>query len=108
MISMGVEPNHIELLLPEADDGHVPEISIVVPALNEEITIREFIEWCWEGLRLAEVTGEIIIVDSSSDQTPVIALEGGARVLRTPKRGLGQAYLFGAPSLSGVLCQYPL
>ena len=101
MISMGVEPDHIELFIPEADDGLAPEISIVVPALNEEITIKEFVEWCWEGLRFAGVAGEIIIVDSSSDQTPVIALKGGARVLRTPKRGLGQAYLDVIPFIRG-------
>ncbi len=55
MTSIGLEPDRIELLIPENDNGLVPEISIVVPALNEEITIKEFVEWCWEGLRLAGV-----------------------------------------------------
>ncbi|WP_108648880.1 glycosyltransferase family 2 protein [Polynucleobacter rarus] len=94
-------PDRIELLVSEKDDGLDPEISIVVPALNEEITIKEFVEWCWEGLRLAGASGEVIIVDSSSDLTPKIALEGGARVLRTPKRGLGQAYLDAIPYIRG-------
>lgn len=101
MTSIGLEPDRIELLIPENDNGLAPEISIVVPALNEEITIKEFVEWCWEGLRLAGANGEVIIVDSSSDQTPAIALQGGARVLRTPKKGLGQAYLDSIPFIRG-------
>ncbi len=96
-------PERIELFLPENETSQdqLPEVSIVVPALNEEITIGEFVDWCWEGLKQAGVTGEIIIVDSSSDDTPNIALAKGARVLRTPKKGLGQAYLDVIPSIRG-------
>jgi glycosyltransferase involved in cell wall biosynthesis len=95
-------PTKTELLIPANEiDLAVPEISIVVPALNEQITIGEFVDWCWQGLRDAGVNGEIIIVDSSSDDTPNIALAKGARVLRTPKRGLGQAYLDAIPFIRG-------
>ena len=41
---------HIQLLTP-ADDVADPEVSIVVPALNEEITIEEFVRWCQRGPR---------------------------------------------------------
>ncbi|HEU5314174.1 MAG TPA: glycosyltransferase family 2 protein [Candidatus Udaeobacter sp.] len=84
--------NEIELLLP-ADDCPNPEVSLVVPALNEQISIGRFVEWCREGLLKAGVQGEILIVDSSTDNTPAIAVEKGARVLRTPRRGLGRAYI---------------
>jgi glycosyltransferase involved in cell wall biosynthesis len=84
--------NELSLLLP-VDDVPDPEVSLVVPSLNEQITIGRFVEWCREGLKKAEVQGEILIVDSSTDDTPRIALEKGARVLRTPKRGLGRAYI---------------
>jgi len=96
-------PTFIELLIPshEINSDPNPEISIVVPALNEEITIGEFVDWCWHGLKLAGVSGEVIIVDSSSDSTPDIALSKGARVLRTPKNGLGQAYLDSIPFIRG-------
>lgn len=95
-------PTKIELLVPTNEvNDFIPEISIVVPALNEQITIGEFVDWCWQGLRDAGVKGEIIIVDSSSDDTPNIALVKGARVLRTPKRGLGQAYLDAIPFIRG-------
>ena len=45
--------------------------------------------------------GEILIVDSSTDRTPELALAGGARVLRTPKRGLGRAYIDAIPFMRG-------
>ena len=100
---ISTSPKCIELLIPESEVifDQLPEVSIVVPALNEEITIGEFIDWCWEGLTRVGVSGEIIIVDSSSDDTPNIALNKGARVLRTPKNGLGQAYIDVIPSIRG-------
>jgi glycosyltransferase involved in cell wall biosynthesis len=70
-----------------------PEVSIVVPCLNEELTIGEFVDWCHEGLAAADVRGEVLIVDSSIDRSPIIAAEHGARVITVPKHGLGRAYV---------------
>jgi glycosyltransferase involved in cell wall biosynthesis len=94
-------PERTELWIPRGEEPGEPELSIVVPALNEQITIEEFVDWCWQGLRDAGIKGEIIIVDSSTDRTPHMALEKGARVLRTPKRGLGHAYLDAIPYIRG-------
>ena len=80
-----------------AHDVKTPEVSIVIPALNEEITIADFVQWCHEGLAKAGVTGEIVIVDSSTDRTAERALAAGARVLHVPKRGLGRAYIDALP-----------
>ena len=88
--------SELELLVPESDTCN-PELSIVIPAMNEAITIGMFVEWCKTGLKRAGVAGEILIVDSSKDNTPKIALAAGARVLRTPKRGLGRAYIDAIP-----------
>lgn len=90
----------LELLAPTVDI-EAPELSIVVPALNEEITIGQFVDWCMEGLRDAGVCGEVLIVDSSSDRTVEIALSKGARVLKVPKRGLGRAYIDAIPFIRG-------
>ena len=90
----------IQLLVPE-DDVAEPELSIVIPALDEEITVGEFVDWCRQGLAAAGVAGEVIIVDSSSDRTAGIALERGARVLKTPRRGLGRAYIDALPYVRG-------
>jgi len=76
-------------------------ISIVVPALNEQLTIGEFVDWCKQGLSKAGVSGEILIIDSSTDQTAEIADRHGAKVIKTPKRGLGQAYIDAMPHIKG-------
>jgi glycosyltransferase involved in cell wall biosynthesis len=79
------------------------EVSIVVPCLNEELTIGEFVDWCTEGLTAAGVTGEVLIVDSSNDHSPVIAAEHGARVISVPQRGLGRAYIEAIPYVRGEI-----
>ncbi|MFH1227534.1 MAG: glycosyltransferase family 2 protein [Planctomycetota bacterium] len=92
----------ISLLLPENyNTSGDTELSIVIPALNEEITIGEFVDWCKDGLKRAGVTGQILIVDSSTDKTAAIALSRGAEVLKTPKRGLGRAYIDAIPYIRG-------
>jgi glycosyltransferase involved in cell wall biosynthesis len=90
----------VRLLLPESDVPD-PVISIVIPALNEERTVAEFVDWCKEGLARVGLPGEIIIVSSSTDKTDELALAHGARVLSTPKRGLGRAYIDAAPYIRG-------
>jgi glycosyltransferase involved in cell wall biosynthesis len=91
----------IEHILPDNANHGAVELSIVIPAMNEEITVREFIEWCKEGLQRAKVSGQILIVDSSTDNTPSIVLERGGEVLRTPKRGVGRAYIDAIPYIRG-------
>ena len=78
-----------------------PLVSIVVPCLDEELTIGEFVDWCHQGLADAGAHGEIIIVDSSTDRSPEIAEEHGAIALRVPKRGLGRAYIDAIPQIRG-------
>jgi glycosyltransferase involved in cell wall biosynthesis len=90
----------IQLFIP-ADDVRDPEVSIVIPAMNERITIEDFVEWCKTGLDKAGVKGEVLIVDSSSDETLHLALARGARVLRTRPRGLGHAYIDAIPYIRG-------
>ena len=79
------------------------ELSIVIPSYNEKKTIKEFIEWCKLGISNINLKqkSEIIIIDSSDDGTDQIALEAGAKVVKTPLRGLGRAYLDGMEFVSG-------
>src|SRR5690348_3107963 len=76
-------------------------VSIVIPCLNESMVIGEIVDWCKEGLRKAGREGQIMIVDSSTDDSPRIAEEHGAEVLRVPKRGLGRAYIDALPHIRG-------
>ena len=89
-----------QLLLP-VNDTASPELSVVIPALDEQDTITEFVNWCEQGMAHAGIVGEVMIVDSSSDLTCERALAAGARVLRTPRRGLGRAYKDALPYVRG-------
>jgi Glycosyl transferase family 2 len=71
-------PTVVEHRLPPGVRPGPVELSIVVPALNESITVGEFVDWCHQGLARAGVSGQILIVDSSTDDTPEIALARGA------------------------------
>jgi len=95
---MAITETH--LIVP-TEDAENPELSIVVPALNEEITIGQFVDWCKEGIAATQIAAEILIIDSSSDCTAEIAVQRGARVLKTPKRGLGRAYIDAIPHIRG-------
>lgn len=94
-------PTEIAHLRPEGATDAPVELSLVVPALNEELTVGEFVDWCRQGLAEAGVTGQILIVDSSTDDTPQIVLAHGGEVLRVPKRGLGRAYIDAIPYIRG-------
>lgn len=90
----------ITLLTPEVDIGS-PVVTILVPTLNEERTIGQFMDWCIEGVDKSGLPVEILIADSSSDKTAEIALRKGARVVKMPKRGLGRAYIDAIPFVRG-------
>src|ERR1700731_1820922 len=76
-------------------------ISIVVPCLNEELVIGEFVDWCRQGLADLGLPCQILIIDSSTDRSPEIAEAHGAEVLRVPRRGLGRAYIDALPHIRG-------
>ena len=97
----GADPDVFVLHLPR-DDVDEPEISIVIPALNEELTIGDFVDWCHEGLAAAGVVGEILIVDSSTDRHRASSRSPAARACcSAPKRGLGRAYIDALPFVRG-------
>ena len=79
----------------------IPELTILVPTLNEEITVERFLDWCREGIAHSQVDAEIILVDSSTDSTPERATAKGARVVKASRRGLGRAYQEGIPQIRG-------
>lgn len=101
MTEQRAAPTVVEHLLPPGHPSGPVELSLVVPALNEAITVGEFVDWCRQGLEAAGVSGQILIVDSSTDATPDIVLAHGGEVLRVPKRGLGRAYIDALPYVRG-------
>ena len=73
----------------------MPEISLIIPTRNEAETICECIQKAQLAFAKCGLVGEVIVSDSSSDQTPNIAASSGARVIRPEKLGYGNAYLAG-------------
>ena len=79
-----------------------PEISVVMPCLNEAGSVGTCIEKAWEGIRRSGLTGEVVISDNgSTDDSVSVATEAGARVVRQPLRGYGNAYLKGFAEARG-------
>lgn len=77
------------------------KLSVVMPTLNEEEGIEECIRQVEQAFDRLDVTGEIVISDSSTDRTPEIAREMGARVVSPDRRGYGYAYRYGIERAQG-------
>jgi len=73
----------------------VPRVSLVIPTLNEQDTIGECIQKARAVFQDMGVEADIIVADSSSDETPQIARTLGAMVVNVDKLGYGNAYLGG-------------
>jgi hypothetical protein len=69
-----------------------PELSIVMPCLDEAETLATCIEKARRFLDAHAVAGEIIVADNgSTDGSQAIARRLGARVVDVPERGYGSA-----------------
>ena len=79
-----------------------PEISVVLPCLDEEDAVGAVVDQAREGIARTGRTGEVIVVDNgSTDRSAAVALEHGARVVDEPERGYGRAYLTGLANAHG-------
>ncbi|HWQ66363.1 MAG TPA: glycosyltransferase [Methanospirillum sp.] len=80
-----------------------PEVSVIIPAMNEEETIGICIDKIVQVFRDENISGEIVIADSSDDKTPEIARNKGARVVHPDKKGYGNAYQYGFAHANGKI-----
>jgi glycosyltransferase involved in cell wall biosynthesis len=79
-----------------------PEVSVVMPCLNEEEAIGACIEKIRRTFDEAGLDGEIVVCDNgSTDRSVAIAESLGARVVHQPERGYGNAYLKGFDAARG-------
>lgn len=73
-----------------------PEISVVIPCLNEEEAVGAVVDQALEGISASGRPGEVIVVDNSStDRSAEVAADHGAIVVREERPGYGSAYLAG-------------
>ena len=77
------------------------EVTIVIPCLNEAATIGPCVEHALATLRQHHIDGEVVVADSSSDDSPAIATRAGARVVRVEARGYGAGLMGGIQAALG-------
>lgn len=86
----------------EASEPRRLELSIVMPCLDEAATVGSCVRKARDYLQRSGVEGEVVVVDNgSSDGSPVIAAEAGARVVPAPRRGYGNALMAGIEAARG-------
>ena len=79
-----------------------PHVSVVLPCLDELGGVATVVQEALEGLRIAGLTGQVIVVDNgSSDGSPTAAESVGATVLFEPRRGYGWAVRRGVQAATG-------
>jgi glycosyltransferase involved in cell wall biosynthesis len=80
-----------------------PEVSVVIPCLDEEAGVGAVVADAWAGLEQSGRSGEVIVVDNgSADRSAELAEQAGARVVHEPRRGYGSAYLRGLAEAQGA------
>lgn len=79
-----------------------PEVSIVMPCLNEADTLASCIAKATQALKEHDVAGEIIVADNgSTDGSQAIATQLGARLINVRERGYGSALMAGIAAARG-------
>ena len=80
------------------------EVSIVMPCLNEAETLAACIQKARAAIGKGALAAEIIVADNgSTDGSPVVARELGARVVEVKRRGYGSALIGGIDAARGEL-----
>jgi glycosyltransferase involved in cell wall biosynthesis len=93
-------PRPAEAVADDADER--PEVSIVMPCLNEHETLGPCIETARAALCDHGVAGEIVVADNgSTDGSRELARRLGARVVVTAQRGYGNALMVGIAAARG-------
>ena len=88
--------------MPEQPTSNPPEVSLVMPCLNEAETVAVCIQKARACLADNGVSGEIIVADNgSTDGSQAIAEAEGARVVPVVTKGYGSALMGGISAARG-------
>ncbi len=78
------------------------ELSIVLPCLNEDLTVGICVSKAVGFLKKYKINGEVIVADNgSSDNSVKIAINNGARVVEVGQKGYGSALRGGFEAAQG-------
>lgn len=79
-----------------------PEVSVVMPCLNEAETLAVCIEKAQRFFEREQIAGEVVIADNgSTDGSQDIARSHGARVVAVAEKGYGNALIGGITAAEG-------
>lgn len=79
-----------------------PEVSVVMPCLNEARTLAICIDKAYDSFRRLGIHGEVIVADNgSTDGSQEVAARHGARVVHQPIKGYGAALTAGLDTARG-------
>lgn len=79
------------------------EVTVLIPALNEEQTIGICVKKAKEFLKTNNIEGEVLVVDNNStDNTANVANSEGARVVLVEESGYGKALIEGSKQAKGI------
>jgi glycosyltransferase involved in cell wall biosynthesis len=86
-----------------ADAATAPEVSAVIPCLNEVRSISACVDKAVEAFRNAGIRGEVVVADNgSTDGSQDVAAEHGARVIHVEIKGYGSALRSGIAAARGA------
>jgi glycosyltransferase involved in cell wall biosynthesis len=77
------------------------EVTIVIPCLNESATIGACVDAARAVLDANGITGEVVVADSSTDDSREVATRHGARVVHVEARGYGNGLMGGINAARG-------
>jgi glycosyltransferase involved in cell wall biosynthesis len=88
--------------VPPAASPSPLELTVVMPCLNEALTIGGCIREAMTALAAAQITGEVVVADNgSTDGSRAIATAAGARVVPITAKGYGHALRGGIAAAHG-------
>lgn len=80
-----------------------PELSVVMPCLNEAETLAVCIKKAQSFFEREQIAGEVVIADNgSTDGSQEIASQLNARVINVPEKGYGSALIGGINAAEGT------
>ncbi|MGA9854224.1 MAG: glycosyltransferase family 2 protein, partial [Gammaproteobacteria bacterium] len=86
----------------EPFDKRELELTILMPCLNEAETVATCVRKAHGFLRRTGIAGEVLVADNgSTDGSPQLAAEAGARVIHVAAKGYGSALLAGMGAARG-------
>jgi len=78
------------------------ELTILMPCLNEAETVATCVRKARSFLTRTGIEGEVLVADNgSSDSSPQLARDAGARVVEISKKGYGNALIGGIDAATG-------